>query len=201
METIEASFSQFDFAHGSASCTSASVLFARYALEKVPTVADLDKLLRAAALLWKNWKDRCPSPYAFQTWKNVVDCFPGIFANVDILHESNGFIGEEVTEEGRRDYLMASVGDCVGRMQESESCAAVLTSSGSSYALVHRDGLFYFFDSHGSSRTGGRAYVLRIHSAEDLLTFVHSNFCPREFSCLIIRKKQSACTPDTPVSA
>ena len=130
----------------------------------------------------------------------VVDCFPGLFFNVEVLHESNGFIGEEVSEEGR-EYLLASVGDCIARMQEHKTCAAVLTSSGSSYALVHRDGLFYFFDSHGSGRTGGRAYVLRIHSAEDLDTFVHSNFCPREFSCLIIRKVRGACTPGTPVSS
>ena len=185
METLEASRSQFDVVSGAASCTSASCLFARTALEKAPCKADLNKILDAAAIIWKQWKTRFPSCHTHQTWMDVKKTSPAIFEDVEVVYETNGYIGS--TEE-HQDFLLSTVGRCVDELQADETRSAVLTTNNSSYGLLYRAPVYYFFDSHGSPRTHGNAYVLRLHSSKDLNTFLVSNFQKQaEFSLVVLR--------------
>ena len=194
METISANHSQYDFPHGASSCTSAAVLFARYSLEKVPGVDDLDKILEAGALLWQKWKSSDPNAHCFQTWKNVVDTFPRTFAEVEIIHESNGYIGTR--DLPPEEFLFTTVEECIEKMHDNAPCSAVITCASSSFALCFRDEYYYFFDSHGCSKTNGNAYILRMQTRGELEDFVQANLSHVEFTALIIQK-QTSCRSDT----
>lgn len=185
MEAIVADKSQFDLPYGTNACTSAAVLFARYSLEKAPCKAELLRVLDAAAVIWKKWSQKKTIPGNFQTWKDVVSTFPGILFGVDVVYETNGFMGDNDLNVG--EFLLSSIEECIERMSDGRS--AVLTSESASYALSCRDGKYYFFDSHGSKRTNGNAYMLRIHSLADLSEFLGSNFSVAEYTMIILEKR------------
>ena len=190
-ETATADYSQFDFAQGASSCTSAAVLFARYSLEGIPSREELNKILEAAALLWGKWKETDRSCNSFQTWKNVESTLPIVFCDVDIVHEANGFFG---AGEGDSDYLLTTVSGCIDKLCEGDCRGMVITSNSASYGLAHREGAFYFFDSHGCPGTRGRAYVTRLGSPRALSQFVSRNMpAGAEFTAVIVQKR----APDT----
>ena len=194
MDTIVADCSQFDFPHGSASCTSAALLFARYSLEGIPSGGDINMILEAAALLWKKWKVGDNSLRAFQTWKNVQNTFPIILSDVDVVHETNGFFG---SSEENEDYLLGTVEGCIDRMEGDAPRGAVITSNSASYGLAQNGGVFYFFDSHGCDSASGKAYVTRLGSPAELYDFVGRHMSPgAEFTAVILQKR-SADTGDT----
>ena len=186
METLEASRSQFDLVHGATSCTSTSCLFARTMLERSPCKEDLNKILEAGAVIWKKWKTTYPSNRTHQTWVDVQKTYPGIFEGVDIYYETNGYVGS--TQENQ-DFLLATIDTCVEKLTaDDEPRSAIFTTNESSYGLNHQNTQFYLFDSHGSTRTNGNAYVLRLHSADDVKTFLSSNFQEHaEFSLVVLR--------------
>ena len=185
METLEASRSQFDVKDGATSCTSASCLFARTTLERKPSKKDLNKIIDAAAIIWKQWKSTSPGLTSHQTWMDVKRTYPKIFEGIAVVYETNGYVG---STEANKAFMLSTIETCVDQLAADETRSAVFTTNCSSYGLNHQGDVFYFFDSHGSSRTNGNAYVLRIHSQDDLKTFIQSNFQNNaEFSLVVLR--------------
>jgi len=182
---LYADISQFDVPDGSASCTAAAVLFARQCLNDIPDKDTVHKILYAAANVWKRWKQ--PGVfYVFQTWKNVVDTFPRIIEGVSIVFETNGHIGNNLPN---REYMYSTVQEALNKLKDGRS--AIFTSSDSSYGLCAMNGHYYFFDSHGSSRTSGKAYILRIQTLDDLYTFVINNFImDEEFTMVVFEEEE-----------
>ena len=199
MHTVVAEYSQFDFPFGSASCTSASLLFARYVLEGVPTVGDINKILEAGALLWKKWRASERSPEFFQTWKNVQNTFPMILTDVDVVYEANGYLGTEVLDKD--EYLLGTIGTCIDNLKDKKARGAVFTSNATSFGLAQVGGEYFFFDSHGCPRTDGKAFVARFLDAGAMRDFVlRRTTTGAEFTAVVLQKR-SACTEDTPVGA
>jgi len=121
---------------------------------------------------------------------DVKSAYPGIFDGIEVVYETNGYIGSTVENEA---FLLSTIGMCVSMLTADETRSAILTTNCSSYGLNHQGDVFYFFDSHGSIRTHGNAYVLRIHSDDDLKTFIHSNFQENaEFSLVVLRLKDGS---------
>jgi len=187
MQTLTGSSSQHSYFGGTTSCTSSASLFARYILDKIPRKKGVDKICEAGANLWLRWKKEEDIPHSnFQTWIDVQKTYPQLFKDTKLIHETNGFMGNEPQE--KNDFLLSSFGQCLQILSEGTR-SAVLTSNNSSYGFGFRPNKFYFFDSHGCEETNQNAYLIRLDSMDELKNFILEHFEPKqEFSMAIFEK-------------
>lgn len=181
MEEIVCERSQFDIPHGSLSCTAAAVTCARLSLDKVLDRDDLLRVLQAGAKLYYSWRSSGTN-FQLQHWRNVTDTFPAILEGCSVCGEYSGKIHVD-------DDISCSLRSALRKLEPNTS--GVITSDNGSYALCHRDGMFYVFDPHGVG--AGATYrrtkdpTLFLQAVEQLCTSTYS----------MVQFRTNNCTSDT----
>ena len=123
MQTLTGSSSQHSYFGGTTSCTSSASLFARYILDKIPRKKGVDKICEAGANLWLRWKKEEDIPHSnFQTWIDVQKTYPQLFKDTKLIHETNGFMGNEPQEKNDDDGGTQAVAGTPKKKNDADGC-------------------------------------------------------------------------------
>ena len=192
MEPIICDKSQFDISGGTLSCTAAALLWGRYCLEKIPKKNDMNRILDAGVELYTKW--RKTSKNSMPCWKELIRIYPAMFSKIGLVYETNGVIGGQPDLE-LKEWLIVTLEEALEYLcQENHPRSILLTVGNASYGMNY-DGSknIHFFDSHGSIKTRGNAYMLRFTQEDDLKTFVQNNFIEdSEFTMLVYESSSSS---------
>ena len=179
--------SQFDVLGGNLACTGIALMWGRYCLEKVPETADLDKMLYAGTELYRKWKRVSETDNAMPCWKELVSVYPMMFDGIRVVYETNGRIQE--IDDREKEWLMVTLNKAMKHLVTNRPRSILLTVGSSSYGISCNGQHLYFFDSHGSGRTDGNAYMLEMAHEHDLKTFLASNFLTNSDFTMIVYEK------------
>ena len=212
MEEFECDFSQFDVDGGTLACMPTSLCCARLFLDHTPNREDLHRVIRAGALLQKQWADReCPAsgtPAAptggMQCWKDTVRMFPALVSHdVEAFFEGNGFVGATKPDDSKVTVLLSDVLDAADAHAQRR-CAGVLTACNGSYCFATDGDFYYFFDPHGNGvRPNAGATMRRCPDRATFVDYLFRDLIPTaegaEFHAVLLARRDPQTAPPDPV--